>query len=118
MDLIGIFGAVAGVVVTIALAAIGFFVAWGKINQKVDDLQARVDEQSNDIEEAQKAAAQSQGVGAAIEHLAENVKTELKHIAEMFALNNQHVTTQLADIKDQLKSVRTTTTTSRVRRVG
>jgi outer membrane murein-binding lipoprotein Lpp len=112
MDYIGIIGALVGVL-TLGGGVITFFVTWGKINQRVDDQAAdiaalvrTVEAQADDIEAAQRAAGQAQGVGTAIEHLAENVKNELKHIGELFALNNQHITAQLADIKDQLKTVR------------
>jgi archaellum component FlaC len=113
MDYIGIIGAVVGVL-TLGGGVITFFVTWGKINQRVDDQAAdiealgrRIEGQADDIERAQDAAFKVGGLATAVEHMGQRFADQIKHLVDVMSLQNEHVRTELTDIKDQLKTVRT-----------
>jgi hypothetical protein len=115
MDWLGFAMGAAGVLVTLGLAAIGFFVAWGKINQKVNDQASDIDDlksalklQAGEIDRAQDAAFKVGGLATAVEHMGQRFADQIKHLVDVMSLQNEHVRTELTDIKDQLKSVRTT----------
>ncbi len=92
-------GTIAGIGVAIAIPTAGGFISYGVLRQRVKSLEDRV----HDAEEKADSVA---GLAGAVEHLADKFSAGLTHIGEMFALNNQHVTAQLNDIKDELKNVR------------
>lgn len=110
MDWMTLFFGGAGVVVTLALAAIGFFVAWGKINQTVtdqagdiSDLKETLKGQREDIDRAATAALEVKSLASAIEALTLRLSDGLGHIGVLFQQQNEHVKIQLNDIKDELR---------------
>lgn len=116
-----------GVGVSILVPTVGGVLATGKLFQRVKDQEGDIADlkdalkaQREDIDRAEAAAAQVAGLAAAIEHLTEKFTVGLNHIGELFRQNNEHVKTQLSDIKDELKHVRSSRTSSppRERRVS
>lgn len=118
-----IIGAVVGVLGFCATVA-GGFVGYGKLNGKViaqeteiNDLKRELsefrDECKDDLKhvrqvaaEAQKSAQAVDGLATAVEHLGERFVDQLKHLADTFAIETGHTRSQLADIKEELRSVR------------
>jgi cell division septum initiation protein DivIVA len=102
MDLGSILGLIAG----IGVPTIGGILACGKLLQMVKDHERELEELRKDVDQAQDSALKVSGLAAAVEHMGERFADQIRHLVDTMSLNNEHVKTQLADIKAELKSVR------------
>ena len=92
-----------GVLVTIAIAAIGAIFAYGRLSQRVKDQGDDIKSLEGRVETAEKAATQVSGLATAIEHLGDKFTAEVRHLAETFSLETGHTRAQLAEIKNDLR---------------
>lgn len=111
MDIVALLGAM----VPVVLAGLGVVVVLAKTIQRVGDQASDISDlkealrvQSEAIDKAQDAALKVGGLATAVEHMGQRFADQIKHLVDVMSLQNDHVRTELTDIKDQLKTVRTT----------
>lgn len=123
MDLGTLIGAIVGVLGFGATVA-GAFVGYGKLNGKAEasasdivDLKSEINEVKDEFKDelksvramatdAQKSAQAVDGLAKAVEHMGQQLTSEIKHVISTFAIETGHTRSQLADIKEELRSVR------------
>lgn len=96
-----------------AATVAGAFVAYGRLNGKVeasateiDDLKEEAKILRREVEDAQRSARAVDGLAKAVEHMGERFADQIKHLVDTFAIETGHTRSQLADIKEELRSVR------------
>lgn len=95
-----------GILVTLALAAVGAIYAYGRLNERVKDHAEEIAEMKSRVGRAEDAARQVQGLATAVEHMGERFADQIKHLVETFTIETGHTRQQLADIKDEVRHVR------------
>ena len=100
-------GTILGVLVGIAVPTVGAVFAYGKLNQSVKDQGVEIDEVKVRVDRAEDAALRVGGLAQAVEHMGQQLAAEIKHVVSTFTIETGHTRAQLADIKEELRSVRT-----------
>lgn len=105
MDLGTLLGVVIGALSFLGTVA-GAIYAYGRLNEQVKDHASEIGELKGRVEKAEGAATQVAGLAQAVEHVAEKFTTEIRHLVDTFAIETGHTRSQLTEIKDELRSVR------------
>jgi cell division septum initiation protein DivIVA len=100
------FATLATIAISIAVPAVGAFVAYGALRQTVKDQGAEIEELKTSVAKATDAATQVSGLAQAVEHMGQRFADQIKHLVDNMGLNNGHINSQLADIKEELKAFR------------
>lgn len=108
-----------------AATVAGAFVKIGELKRSVkanaDEIAELKEEQRHnrtEIEEAQRSARAVDGLAKAVEHMGERFADQIKHLVETFSIETGHTRSQLADIKEELRSVRSARSQARSRAGG
>jgi hypothetical protein len=102
MDPLAAIGAVIGVL-TFAGTIFGAVKAYGAMQQKVNDQDDEIAAISARLDRAEVQVAQTAKLTDAVETMGDKFAAELKHLAEVWGLNHQHVQSQLGEIKEQIR---------------
>lgn len=114
MDLGTLLGVMIGALSFLGTVA-GAIFAYGRLNERVKDHSSEIEELKGRVIKAEGAATQVSGLAQAVEHMADKFTTEIKHLVDTFAIETGHTRSQLSEIKDELRSVRSKTSTTRAR---
>lgn len=112
MDLGTLLGVLIGAA-TLGGSILGAVYAYGQLNERVKDNAAEIEELKGRVVKAELAATQVSGLASSIEHMGERFTDQIKHLIERIALNDDHVRTQLSDIKDEVRALKGRPTRSR-----
>lgn len=110
-------GTLLGLLIAIGVPAVGGIITAGKLIQRIRDHDVDITELkerhgadmatvNGRLERAEEAVRQVGSLASAIEHLGQRVADQIGNLVDRIAQNDDHIKLQLADIKEDVRTLR------------
>lgn len=99
-------GTLLGLGLSAFTAIAGAIYAYGKLNERVKDNTAELEQMTKRVERAEDAATKVSGLASAVESMGQRFADRIEHLVQVMDLHNQNTREQLTEIKQELGHVR------------